>query len=137
MSMLREIDDESKDGYSGTFRWKKEKILGNMPQLQPRVTPQFNEDGWMCYFMTRCPVGNECARFHLSLICAFRLIELLAHFRLISSVRSDLSFIDCLSSPCSIAYFMHEIIFKRLYHILSELPSVYYVHYSGEKIYLR
>ncbi len=94
--MEDQVDIEGNgEGYSGTFRWKKSKVLGSMPpRMHPLIRGLFNEDGWMTFFMTRVPVGNDCAN-------------------LINAVRSDLSFIDCLSSPCTVAYMLEDSLFKR------------------------
>jgi len=72
------------DGYSGTFRWKQNYQLASLPRATSHVE-QFNYESWGTYFFSRTssrPAGAL----------------------LVQQVQSNLSIIDCLSFPLSIAY---------------------------------
>jgi hypothetical protein len=81
-----DLDGSSEDGYmSGTFRWKKTKKLLSMPKRSaPAPAPLVITKGWMDYLMSRGTSDQET-------------------YELISQAKSDLSLIDCLSTPLSIA----------------------------------
>jgi hypothetical protein len=89
---MEEIVDENElmtsNLMSGTFRWKSSKKLANMPPLP--ITKLDITKGWMPYFLSRCDTNEGCAT-------------------LIKSVQSDLSQIDCLSSPLTIAHVITSI----------------------------
>ncbi len=96
-----EIDvDGTSDGYSGTFRWKSSKILPSMPEYNSNNVINYDttdnaidvsDDGWMAYFLSRCQ-GNANEAINL-----------------IHKAKSDLSLIDCLSSPISILHAINKI----------------------------
>lgn len=88
-----EVDlDETEDGYmSGTFRWKKSKKLPSMPAVREGLseglsgTPPLDVSrGWMEYFLSRGSTDEE-------------------RVQLVTQAKSDMSIIDCLSTPLSIA----------------------------------
>jgi hypothetical protein len=80
-SEMEEVDLEGKgDGYSGTFRWKKTKILPTIPKCSSDVNINA---GWMEYLLSR-----------------FESVE--DGFALVTKAQKDLCMIDCLSTPVSI-----------------------------------
>lgn len=87
--MEQELDlDGTGDGYSGTFRWKKSKILPSMPSISCDISQlgKLNlSRGWMEYFQSR----------QQSVESTNELVSLIQH---------DLCFIDCLSTPLTISY---------------------------------
>lgn len=89
-SNLVDVDGNG-DGYSGTFRWKSSKILG---KIAPPSRPPTPVKGWMTYFMSRSSDSQ--------------IVE-----DLVSKVRSDLSLVDCLSSPVSIGMALLSHIFQQ------------------------
>ena len=76
--------DGDGNGYSGTFRWNKSKMLQSMPSVHESLKINTYKGGWMAYLMNRCRDDKKCAS-------------------LIKRIQSDLSMIDCLSSPLTIA----------------------------------
>lgn len=82
-----ELDlDETMDGLmSGTFRWKKTKKLPSMPAREGSQGSHLDvSKGWMEYFLSRGGSDQE-------------------KMKLITTAQSDMSIIDCLSMPLSIA----------------------------------
>eukprot|EP01031_Cornospumella_fuschlensis_P028152 gene28152-33993_t len=103
-----EIDDdlESSSSYSGTFRWKKVKILPRMPNtrhadLGIEVRSINWTKGWKEYFTTR---GN------LSVVEQDGTSLLDPARALLQYAFNDLSLVDCLSFPLSVAFFLHTFI---------------------------
>jgi hypothetical protein len=85
----KEVDLEGDgDGYSGTFRWKRSKILPSMPSSPAGANLNLSS-GWMEYFLSR-ESTSELAQ------------QLIAH------VHQDLSLIDCLSTPLTISYLLQH-----------------------------
>lgn len=71
------------DGYSGTFRWKKTKKLNSMPNWN--ASQKLNiSGGWMEYLISRGNTEDD-------------------SINLIGKAQQDLSLIDCLSTPVTIA----------------------------------
>lgn len=102
--MIEEINLEGDgDGYSGTFRWKKTKQLKNMPAY-PNEAASSVLVGWMDFFHHRFD-EDQC-------------------LHMLAAIQSDLSYIDCLSSPLSIAYMVQETVtnmadgLKQTLHII-------------------
>ncbi|RYH13896.1 hypothetical protein EON65_34575 [archaeon] len=104
-----EIDDEleSSSSYSGTFRWKKGKKLPQMPGIKNdnmglQDHNQFNSidwtRGWKQYFTTRGNLSTFSKDNGQSGDPARALIQY---------AFNDLSLVDCLSFPLSIACFFH------------------------------
>eukprot|EP01041_Mallomonas_annulata_P004553 gene4553-9033_t len=81
------------DGYSGTFRWKATKKLGEMPLFSPLCRLDVCS-GWMKYFLSRCPTDSE-------------------QIQLVMKVQKDLSIIDCLSFPVTISHMIHALNIKN------------------------
>lgn len=84
MKKNKDLDLEGNgDGYSGTFRWKKSKKLNNMPAFNG-VSRLNISGGWMEYLISRGNTEDDS-------------VALIGH------AQQDLSLIDCLSTPVTIA----------------------------------
>lgn len=101
---MEEIEENDRDGYSGTFRWKKSKRLPSLPVTHSTLADDVDHlreslKGWMQYLVSRCETVSECNS-------------------LVQYAQQDMSLIDCLSSPISVGYALTELgIFP---HISSE-----------------
>ena len=99
-----DIDEDTLEGYSGTFRWKKEKRLPSLPTTATTVADDKEHldeamKGWMQYLVTRCETPAECNS-------------------IITGAKKDMSLIDCLSPALTVGYSLVELnIFP---HLLSE-----------------
>ncbi len=97
--MQQEVDLEGDgSGYSGTFRWKSSKRLGSLPTTtNNRKMIKFTD--WMSYLSSRESADlTQTTR------------------QMIQNIQSDLSCIDCLSTPLSICYLFENSVFKVLRH---------------------
>ncbi len=72
------------NGYSGTFRWKQQHKFKSLPSISNAEVLCY-ENGWGPYLRSRCKNDEEGKQ-------------------LVAEVRTDLSIIDCLSFPLSIAF---------------------------------
>lgn len=89
--------DDGTDGYSGTFRWKKTKKLSNLPLDASNNIASVDPDaaaeslqGWMQYLVSRCGTATEVKS-------------------IVDLAQRDLSIIDCLSSPITIASVLFDL----------------------------
>ena len=107
--MEDEVEDYSgEDGqYSGTFRWKKSKVLKSMPpskvmgeeQGQGLTSNLPYRKGWMSYLTERA----ACSDFGKAAS------DKKSPESFIRSIQEDLSIIDCLSSPLSICHIVDRL----------------------------
>jgi hypothetical protein len=108
MSHHNEVDLEGNgDGYSGTFRWKKSKILPSMPSFTPGHELNLSR-GWMEYFLSRETT-----------------VELSQ--QLIAKVHQDLSLIDCLSTPLTISFLLRQHLSTKYKNLLSAADVIHIV----------
>lgn len=92
-----DLDGVQEGGYSGTFRWKKDKKLPLMPTFNRDSSIVLDEKkGWMTYFTSR----NKDAALQL-----------------VVKAQQDLSLVDCLSTPISLSYFINKLKLKSMLNI--------------------
>jgi hypothetical protein len=94
--------EQDSSSYSGTFRWKSSKKLLSLPQVTsnlPREFPKVDlSKGWKNYFLSRGRILNFFSQ-HDETDHGDKLMKL---------ALNDLSLVDCLSFPITIAYLLKE-----------------------------
>eukprot|EP01038_Epipyxis_sp_PR26KG_P008613 gene8613-11646_t len=125
--MLDNLVDAEGDGsgYSGTFRWKASKLLQSIPLMNTSNLPKLNYGrGWMEYFISRSNNNNK--RYNNNVILTNNKgddIEIDdSVMKIIQFVQSDLSIIDCLSSPVTICALCEQIKFSFLTDLI--IPTI-------------
>eukprot|EP01039_Chlorochromonas_danica_P000338 gene338-362_t len=114
-------DSIDPNGYSGTFRWKKSKVLPQMPSFSMTIPSSNNQNnkqhtlpflfqegkgGWKDYFISRASSSS------------------MNTLSMLNYAHSDLSLIDCLSFPLSIVHFLSSVDLGLKYDIDNQYEKI-------------